>query len=968
MSSRQRLVTVLAAFITIGALLYFKPTPNLATLEAEYNQRKRPLIDIPADADAPSSIGKAGRDESVGEDINARFEWELMRLRDPNTGDIPRGIRWKEQQFARTIETAEQALAKANRGDMRLAGIQTLNWISRGPFNVGGRTRALALDISDPTEQTILAGGVSGGMWRSTDGGRTWTRTTRLDQLPSTTCIAQDTRVGKQNIWYVGTGEGIGNSAGAKGSGYRGDGIYKSTDGGRTWTLLASTSTARPQSFDNLFDFVWNIVTDPTNAAEDEVYAAVANGIFRSTDGGASWTPTLGGALANPVSLATDVAITSTGGLYATINSGGPFRGIYRSADGITWQNMTPSDFPNLYGRIVIGIAPSNENIVYFLAQTPNNGFRSNGGEFTSLWRYTRDPARTDSIGGTWENLSDKIPAYGGQAGDFNPQGGYNLIVKVAPDNPNTVFLGGTNIYRSNDALATRLDTTTDPRKNNWIGGYTRLGNSFALYLNQHPDQHAITFYRNPARSRWMLSANDGGVYRTENYLDTAVTWTSLENGYQTTQFYTIAIDEATAGSGFILGGMQDNGTWLNQRPVSETQNWDLFFGGDGSYCAIAPRANLWFLSSQNGNTLRLTRNPSNPNQLVGALITPVGASGFLFINPFASDPRDTNTIYMAAGDSLWRNNQIATVPASAARTQGWAAFQVPSLTSSNAVITALGVSRNAPRHRLYFGSNNGRVFRIDNANTTTTPTIVDISTGKGLPTGYVSNIAVDPLDANKALLIFSNYNIQSIFYTTDAGNTWQAVSGNLEETPTGTGNGPSIRWAVMAPRTGGYQYFVGTSTGVYSTTLLDSMRTVWVQEGTSVIGNVVVDMLAYRASDGFIVAATHGNGVFSATVPNGVSSAQNDQPTPYTFELSQNYPNPFNPTTVITYQIPTSSAVVLKVYDVLGREITTLVNQRQPAGRYSFNFNAAGLASGTYFYRLQAGDYVESRKMMLVK
>jgi glucuronoarabinoxylan endo-1,4-beta-xylanase len=88
----------------------------------------------------------------------------------------------------------------------------------------------------------------------------------------------------------------------------------------------------------------------------------------------------------------------------------------------------------------------------------------------------------------------------------------------------------------------------------------------------------------------------------------------------------------------------------------------------------------------------------------------------------------------------------------------------------------------------------------------------------------------------------------------------------------------------------------------------------------------------------------------------------------PADFKLSQNYPNPFNPTTVVNYQLPQTSDVSLRVFDMLGREVMTLVNGRQSAGNYAVNINAAGMASGVYFYRLQAGNFTETRKMMLVK
>jgi hypothetical protein len=151
-----------------------------------------------------------------------------MMLRDPATNEIPRGIRQREMEFARTLPTKE-AQSSLNKG-------QAASWISRGPWNVGGRTRALGIDVSNVN--VILAGGVSGGMWRSADGGATWSKRTAPGSLHSVTCLAQDRRTGQTATWYYGTGELLGNSASGGGAGYRGDGcssLLTTARPGRCW-------------------------------------------------------------------------------------------------------------------------------------------------------------------------------------------------------------------------------------------------------------------------------------------------------------------------------------------------------------------------------------------------------------------------------------------------------------------------------------------------------------------------------------------------------------------------------------------------------------------------------------------------------------------------------------------------------------------------------------------------------------
>lgn len=167
-----------------------------------------------------------------------RFEYELARLADPTTGEIPLGIRMKEIAYASTLPKSKS-----------LKNSSEEVFKSIGPYNIGGRTRAMAIDLQDTA--TILAGGVSGGMWKTTNSGKTWYRTSAMDDIVSTYCIKQDPRNGKSNIWYYGTGERRANSASAHGSAhYSGNGIYKSTNNGESWVHL-SASFSKPNHIDD---------------------------------------------------------------------------------------------------------------------------------------------------------------------------------------------------------------------------------------------------------------------------------------------------------------------------------------------------------------------------------------------------------------------------------------------------------------------------------------------------------------------------------------------------------------------------------------------------------------------------------------------------------------------------------------------------------------------------------------------
>ncbi|MGQ0830013.1 MAG: WD40/YVTN/BNR-like repeat-containing protein, partial [Bacteroidota bacterium] len=373
----------------------------------------------------------------VTENTSERIQWEIARLCDPSTGMIPSYIRQKELAYAATLPN------DADGSSVR--GMAGLTWLNRGPWNVGGRTRACAIDIAN--ENRIIAGTCSGGMWLSTDGGTSWTMTNTASQLKSATCVVQDVRPNHRNVWYYGSGEGYGASASASGTGgyYQGDGVFKSTDNGVTWQQLMSTSGGNPNSFTTNWQVVWNMAIDiSAHDTIQEVYAATIYGIYRSINGGINWT-----AVRSGNAYYTDVAVDSTGVVYVTQSSdAGPQKGLWRSTNGINYTNITPPGFAAEYKRVVIGINPNNKNEVYFLGNTPNSGKITydyfGRPVYSSFWKYTYVSGDGSGAGGIWQDLSMNLPSSGGPFDQWNTQNSYDIVVRVKPGSPNTVFIGGT--------------------------------------------------------------------------------------------------------------------------------------------------------------------------------------------------------------------------------------------------------------------------------------------------------------------------------------------------------------------------------------------------------------------------------------------------------------------------------------------------------------------------------------------
>ena len=865
--------------------------------------------------------------------------YEYMRLRNPETGKIPRGIGGRENRFIRSLPTVEEAFTRG----LRKRSI-SYGWKSRGPSNIGGRTRAFGLDIRD--ENIILGGGASGGMWKSTDNGQTWIKTTKPDQLHTVSCLVQDTRPGREDTWYQGTGEYSGGQDHMRGNvPYDGNGIYKSTDNGDTWELLASTSTGMPENHTNDFDWIHKVAIDPSNLDDDEVYAAAYGAIYRSPNGGQSWSRVLGG----PGRAAgwAHIAVTSTGVVYATLCYG-PDQGLYRSENGILWTNITPPNWPSYFHRVVIAIAPSNENIVYFFTETTRTWLESTYNGTYCLMKYTYLSGNGSGNGGTWENRSQQIfHNYCGL--------GWCMDLNVLPTNENRVFLGRQSLHRSRDGFAT-------------LSGINLIGDADLTFLPDygfHCDLHKMIFSRQDPRIAYV--SHDGGISKTTNITANTVNWTSLEYGYKTSQYYTVAIVPDIAHDPRIMGGMHDNGSYLTTS-ANPNSDWKFLYFGDGAHAAFLDGGSKMIVSWQEGNIFMGTIIPDDmfdPGDWTR--INPY-IENPLFIHPFAVDPNNDKCIYMPVGNLLKKCPDITVIPLNGSQSHKSNAWQT--ITTVPTIITALSISKE-PAHVLYFGTVDGRIYRIDDA-TSGHPVPVNIYTNKGLPVGgYLSHIAIDPHDADHAVVTFSNYGVQSIFSTTNGGNSWTHVSGNLEENTDGTGSGPAVNWIAILPENGQNTYFACTSAGLFSTTQLDGIQTTWAQEGASTIGNVKVSMAVAREIDGEVVVATYGNGVYSRDFSTPVEGQTAELP--MDFQLMQNYPNPFNPATSIRYQLPNTSDVRLSIYNSLGQHVRTLVNTRQNGGLYTVTWDSCddrGMAvgSGVYIYRLCAGDKVVSKKMMLMR
>lgn len=921
----------------------YKPVVALLTLLA--------LVYFTLPDKKPASFEKKKSGSPMGtgtpDDPSALQEWEHLRLADPSTGEIPAGIRKRELAFAASLPKNFS---------------RNLTWTLIGPKNLGGRTRALALDVRN--ENIILAGGVTGGVWRSADAGVSFSKTTDPGQLHSVTSLAQDIRPGKEDTWYMGTGEYYAIVSGTSfTSRFSGDGIFKSSDNGQTWTQLASTASGTPQTLytNGDMDFVWRVVTDHTDT-NDVVLAAVYNGIKRSADGGNSWTNVLGIDTTNiNTSDYTDIIITPNGTFFAALSGDGPDKGIYRSDDGITWTNITPSTgFPSTYYRVTMAANPQNENAVMFVMESPGSGPNDH-----SIWKYTYLSGNGSGSGGMWENRSSNLPNgtctgyFDFDFGYFHTQGGYDMFVAFHPTDSNTVFIGGTNLYRSSDQFTTSAY--------DWIGGYQCAANpADYVYPGHHPDQHGMIFL--PSNTNTAISFNDGGIFKSTNVMAPTVSWSTLNNGYVTSQFYTVSLEEGDVATDFLTAGAQDNGTWFTNANHMDSL-WKWVFNGDGSYCEIPYGRNFYVLSIQQGKIYKVLMDDNGDTTATRRIDPTGGPPSYPFINSFIMDPNNNNRLYVSANNVIWRNDDLAGIPVNGdiynTISTNWT--KITQSTISGALdggIVCIEMPLNIP-DVVYYGTNKSKLFKLTNASGAT-PVKSALSTA-GMPANsYISSIAANPFDGNELLVTFSNYGVKSIFYSSNGGTSFADISGNLEEFADGTGSGPAVYWSTIYPSSPKL-YLVGTSIGLFSTDSLNGANTVWVQEGPNDIGNVVINMIKARTFDGKIAVATHGNGIYTSQLTPVVGLHQN-----LLEELTvHNYPNPFIDWTTIEFSLEKESRVKMRIYDMNGKMIYSAADKNFPSGKHILtwnreNTNGQKAASGTYLLYMEINGKKLSRKLIV--
>ena len=748
----------------------------------------------------PSMVSKETRPESDADATDAPEEFERfhreIRTRDGETGPAyPPNFKVMEVQKAveRKATTLNKYLA--------------LPWTERGPGNVGGRTRGLIVDPDDVSKNTWFAGSVSGGIWKTTDAGLTWVNKT--PGLPNLATVTLAMAASAHNVIYAGTGEGYGNTGGV-----RGDGMWKSTDRGETWTQLPSTA------LNSDFSYVNRVIVDPADASV--VLAATNSGIFRSTNGGSSWSTVYSTGASGGTSRIQQIIPNPQNFniLYATRNSNGVLKSYDR---GLSWLSSSSGIGPG--ARCELDISPVDTARLFLAIESSNS---------------VSDLYVSDDAGITWQKAA---PASGASSTWLGTQGWYDNTIAAHPYDRDLCFVGGIDIYKmqlTSGVDSSRQRTTT--RMTNWVP------NQSIPYV--HADHHniAIIPVNSVSRSFRMLDGSDGGIGASTNG---GTTWTNPNLGYNTSQFY--GVDKRPGASQYV-GGTQDNGTLVSASNPTSSSSWTTVIGGDGFASVWNYKDPNKVLGSLYYNDVRRSTNGGVSFASSTTDLTDIGSGLGPFVTQIGKSNSDPDLLVLVGISGVWRSDNFA---------ENWTLYKISSASwgfgsGANAEISiadpqtvwaGIRMSNSGTTGSLHVSTDGGVTFSKTNNYSGTT-------------LGRLSGIATHPTQPKTAYALFSFARAPKILRTTDFGQTWQDISGFGSGSVSTNGFPDVATYCLLVMPHNPNEIWVGTEIGLFIST---NDGASWSYANDAI---PAVSIWQLRAVDDEIVAATHGRGIWSVKNP----------------------------------------------------------------------------------------------------
>ena len=694
-----------------------------------------------------------------------------------------------------------QADVLRSRTQGRAAGVNNLSWTSIGPGNVGGRIRAMVIDPVDPL--IMYVGGVTGGMWKTTNGGASWFALS--DFMANLAIHSLVIDPADRTILYAGTGEE-----------FRGAGVFKSTDSGATWAQIASTATS---------DFYYvrrMVIARP--AGVSTLIAATDTGLFVSTNAGVSWTKRITGSLM-------DVEVDPNN--QSNLSASGYGSLAYSTNGGTSWTITTPFGGT---GRVELAYATSTSGTLY---ASVNN----NDGE---LWKSTNG-------GVAW---TKKIAA-------SLAQGDYDNTIWVDPTNANAVVWGGVDLYKTTDGGTTKTQYSEwwrwplSPHADNHLivahPSFNGTTNKTIFVANDGGVWKAADYSTATSTSGWQELNNTLGITQFYAGVGSAavgrITGGTQDNGTQ--EFNKLTGSESwrmtTSGDGGFSAA--DDTYWYGEYVYLQSlcrATWD------GSCTSINGSRNVY--DAATGWTTVWKGAPYE--------ISDAKNEAANFIAPFILDPNNTSTM-IAGGRSVWRTANVRE-PLTNTTGPTWKAIK-PAVACADAYacyisnISALAV-QPSNSDVIYVGTNGdgsatyqSKLYKTSNA-TATTPTWTLIDTG--LPDRTITRIVVDPITTTTVYAVFGGYNSGNVWRSTNGGTSWAirdgSVSLNLPDVPV---------YSMAIHPTNSNWLYVGTALGVFTS---EDAGVTWQASNDGPVNTAVYDLQWMGTK---LIAATHGRGMFTANV-----------------------------------------------------------------------------------------------------
>lgn len=586
-------------------------------------------------------------------------------------------------------------------------------WQLAGPTNIGGRCTALVCDPANPDRVWIGAAG--GGVWASTDAGRSWKFQWRANGPLQIGALAIDPT--NAATLYCGTGE-----ANLSADSYPGDGVYRSTNGGVSWSAWATSArNAIPRR-------IGTIAVDPLDAKHVLVggvgYDRVSptgdlGGLFTTRDGGATWARETFVSTGNYWCHKVVFDPSKPGRVFATITEQGMASGIWRSTDGgQNWRQLrTGLPSPDRIGRASLAISPSNPSVIFVICADAADQDDGVLGVFKSI-----------NSGDSWTNVAGSHFAGEGQMS-------YGNTIAIHPTDPNLIVCGGVDLHRTNNGGKTWF-----------VASHWDAKRDTPTYA--HADHHIVLMPA--ARPGRVYSANDGGLDVSE---DSGRTWSNRSRGLSVTMYYDL--DVAQSDVRLFGGGAQDNGTLVTTTGAPN----DAFelLGGDGGWMVVDPNDAGHIVASYQFGGMYRFRNKTSRN--ISPPFKP-SESGGVWMVYITIDPNNSNTLY-TGNQRIYRSRNDGL---------SWDAL-TPVL--DNSPITAIEVAPSNSRH-IYVGTENGGFFRSLDGGTTWSANLG----GGTLPGVTVTRIETAPSNASDVVVTVANFGNRHVFRSTDAGSSWVDIDG----------------------------------------------------------------------------------------------------------------------------------------------------------------------------------------------